>query len=79
MRFGDVTALPAAFEREGVRYVLIGSMAMAAWGVVRATQDIDFFVDPEADNVDRLRRALWCSRTTASRRSPATTSRVRIR
>lgn len=59
VRFGDVTALLAAFEREGVRYVLIGSMAMAAWGVVRATQDIDFFVDPEPDNVDRLRRALW--------------------
>lgn len=58
MRFDDVTSLLAAFKHEGVRYVLIGSMAMAARGIVRATQDIDFFVDPDPDNVDRLRRAL---------------------
>lgn len=51
-------ALLAAFEREGVRYVLIGSMAMAAHGVVRATRDIDFFVRAEADDVERLKRAL---------------------
>lgn len=44
-------------EREGVRYVLIGAMAMAAQGLVRATHDIDFFVSPEPGNVDRLKRA----------------------
>ena len=48
----------AAFQREGVRYVLVGSMGMALLGVIRATRDIDFFVDPSRDNVDRLRRAL---------------------
>jgi hypothetical protein len=58
VRFDDVTHLLAALEREGVEYVLIGSMAMAARGVVRATQDIDFFVKPVPDNVERLRRAL---------------------
>ncbi len=48
----------AAFEREGVEYVLIGSMAMAAQGLVRATRDLDFFVSPKPANVERLRRAL---------------------
>jgi len=48
----------AALDREGVRYVLIGSMAMAAQGLIRATRDIDFFVSPDPDNVERLRRAL---------------------
>lgn len=50
--------LLAALERHGVRYVLIGSMGMAARGIVRATQDIDFFVDPGPENVARLKRAL---------------------
>lgn len=35
-----------AFEREGVRYVMIGSMAMAAHGIIRATRDVALFVDP---------------------------------
>jgi hypothetical protein len=48
----------AAFAREGVEYVMIGSMAMAAQGLVRATRDVDFFVSAEAANVERLRRAL---------------------
>ncbi len=58
MDFGELRRILAAFEREGVRYVLVGSMAMAAQGLVRATRDVDFFVDPLPDNVDRLRRAL---------------------
>jgi hypothetical protein len=58
VKFDDVTRLLAALDREEVEYVLIGSMAMAARGIVRATQDIDFFVKPESENVDRLRRAL---------------------
>src|ERR1035437_8737919 len=48
----------AAFEREGVEYVMVGSMAMAAQGVVRATRDVDFFVAATAANVEHLRRAL---------------------
>ena len=48
----------AALEREGVRYVLVGSMGMAIHGIVRATRDMDLFVDPEPDNVASVRRAL---------------------
>jgi hypothetical protein len=36
------------FEREGVRYVLIGGLAMQAWGRSRLTKDIDFAVDAVA-------------------------------
>jgi hypothetical protein len=58
MDFEEAKRILAAFEREGVRYVLIGSMAMAAQGLVRATRDIDVFVAPDRQNVDRLVRAL---------------------
>jgi hypothetical protein len=55
--FEETKRILEAMEREGVRYVLIGAMAMAAQGLVRATHDIDFFVSPEPGNVDRLKRA----------------------
>ncbi len=48
----------AALEREGVRYILVGSMGLAAHGLVRATRDMDFFVASDDDNVARLKRAL---------------------
>jgi hypothetical protein len=58
MTFEEAKEILAAPEREGVRYVLVGSMAMAAQGLVRATRDIDFFVSPDPENVERLKRAL---------------------
>ncbi len=58
VRLSDLRQVLAAFERHGVRYVLVGSMAMAAHGVARATEDVDFFVSPDEDNVRRLRQAL---------------------
>lgn len=39
----------------GVRYVLIGGIALIRHGVVRATRDIDAVFDPDSDNVDRIR------------------------
>lgn len=59
MTFDEALRLLTALEREGVAYVLIGSMAMAANAVVRATRDIDLMVAADADNIARLRRALW--------------------
>lgn len=58
MDFDEVRRILAAFEHEHVRYVLVGSMALAAQGLIRATRDMDVFVSPDADNVARLRRAL---------------------
>lgn len=48
----------AAFERHEVAYVLVGSMAMAAQGIVRATRDIDIFVSADESNIARLKAAL---------------------
>ena len=32
------------FKKRNIRYALIGGVAMAAWGVVRATVDLDYLV-----------------------------------
>jgi len=58
MDLNEAKRILAAFERESVEYVLVGSMAMAAQGLVRATRDLDFFVSPEPENVERLKRTL---------------------
>jgi len=58
MRFEQAKDLLQALEREEARYVLVGSMAMAAQGLVRATRDIDFFIAPDEENVERVKRAL---------------------
>jgi len=39
----------------GVRYVLIGGIALIRHGVVRATADIDAVLEPSEENLDRLR------------------------
>ena len=41
-----------------VDYVLVGGVALNIHGIARATEDMDVFVDPQAENVARLRRAL---------------------
>ncbi len=43
-----------AFEIAGVPYMLAGSVASAAYGVIRATQDIDIVIDPSPRSLDRL-------------------------
>ena len=46
MRFDRVlTTFAELFERERIRYALIGGLAVHAWGRVRPTQDVDFAVD----------------------------------
>jgi predicted nucleotidyltransferase len=37
-----------------VRFVLVGGLAVNAWGYVRGTQDVDLVPDPAPDNLDRL-------------------------
>ena len=58
MTVEEATAVLAAFAREGVESVIIGSMAMAAQGLPRATHDLDLFVSPRAENIEALKRAL---------------------
>lgn len=33
------------FEKEGIRYALMGGFAMGAFGVMRSTMDLDFLID----------------------------------
>lgn len=37
-----------------VRFVLVGGLAVNAWGYLRATQDVDIVPDPEPANLERL-------------------------
>lgn len=58
MELDELLAVLAAFEREGVEYVLIGGAALNIHGILRATEDADVFLRPSEDNIARLRRAL---------------------
>lgn len=53
-----VLAFLRAMNDEGVEYITFGAVALWAHGIVRATEDADFFVAPTVDNVERLKRAL---------------------
>lgn len=54
----QVLAVVGAMNREGVEYITFGAVSLWAHGIVRATEDADFFVAPTAENIDRLKRAL---------------------
>jgi len=48
----------AALEREGVRYAVVGAVAINLLGLARATEDLDFFIEPDRENIERLKAAL---------------------
>jgi hypothetical protein len=54
----DLLKLCRALNREGVRYLLIGGFAVILHGYVRSTKDIDLLVDPAAENISALKRAM---------------------
>lgn len=58
MDFEKFLLLLRELERHQVDYVLIGGIALTLHGIVRATEDIDLFVRPDEDNIQRLRKAL---------------------
>lgn len=50
----QITEVLAALERADAQAALIGGLALAAHGVVRATQDVDLLADASrADDLDR--------------------------
>ncbi len=53
--FKDMLVL---FEEEKVEYIIVGAYALSAHGIVRATRDIDFWVNPTPENADKVWRAL---------------------
>ena len=56
--FDELTALVSALDEANLDYALAGALALAVWGVPRATRDIDLLVRPEAlDDVRAVARA----------------------
>jgi predicted nucleotidyltransferase len=41
-----------------IRFVLIGGLAVGAWGYVRGTKDVDLVPDPAEENLNRLAELL---------------------
>jgi len=58
MDYDATKSVLTALEREGVRYKIFGGVALNLHGLARATEDLDVFVAPEPENIERLRRAL---------------------
>lgn len=58
MTFEQALEVLAALRRRGVDYAVVGGIALALHGIVRATEDLDLFVRPTAENVERIRLAL---------------------
>jgi hypothetical protein len=54
----DWTDALAALAVERARFLVVGAHALAVHGVPRATQDLDIWVDPSAENAARVWNAL---------------------
>ena len=50
--------IAAGLNASDVAYVIVGGLAVAAHGVVRATRDLDLVPEPSTENLDRLAAAL---------------------
>jgi hypothetical protein len=54
----DVLRVIHSLNLHDVDYVVVGGVALNVHGLIRATEDLDLFVRPEAQNITRLREAL---------------------
>ena len=48
----------ASFQKNDVKYVIIGGIAAVLYGVPRATFDLDVLIEPTRQNAERLLRAM---------------------
>jgi predicted nucleotidyltransferase len=48
----------ASFQKNDVKYLVIGGIAAVLYGVPRATFDLDLLIEPSAENVERLLKAM---------------------
>jgi len=55
---GSVAAVLRALNEAGVRYVVVGGLAVLAHGILRTTNDIDVVLDLDEENVARATEAL---------------------
>jgi hypothetical protein len=54
----DFKELLLAFNAHNVEYLIVGAHALAAHGHVRATKDLDLWVQPETTNAQKVIQAL---------------------
>ena len=54
----DFKELLLAFNAHGVEYLIVGAHALAAYGHVRATKDLDVWVRPDRENAQRVLKGL---------------------
>jgi hypothetical protein len=54
----DFKELLLAFNDEKVEYLIVGAHALAVYGYVRATKDLDVWVKPEETNARKVMAAL---------------------
>jgi hypothetical protein len=54
----DVGALLRQLHDAQIEYILIGGLAVNAWGVIRSTKDVDVCPSPDPDNLERLAACL---------------------
>lgn len=54
----DLRSLLEALTADGVRFVVIGGVAVGAHGYVRGTEDLDLVPDPDPENLQRLTATL---------------------
>lgn len=54
----DFSDLLSTFNAHGVEYLVVGGHALAAHGLIRATKDLDVWVQPSEQNAARVYRAL---------------------
>jgi len=62
MDYKRIFQLIAELNKQGVEYIVVGGIALALHGLVRATEDIDIFIKPSSENIARLKnslRSLW--------------------
>jgi hypothetical protein len=53
-----IHALLERLVEADIRFVLVGGLAVGAWGYVRGTKDLDVVPDPAGDNLERLAELL---------------------
>jgi hypothetical protein len=54
----DWSDVLGALTAAGARFLVVGAHAMAVHGVPRGTQDLDIWIDPSAENAERVWRGL---------------------
>lgn len=54
----DLKRVAAALNTAHAKYFIIGGFAMNYYGLTRATEDLDLLIDPEPENIERIKQAL---------------------